>query len=238
MNDAPQHGAGTVAGTVELARAVQRELTLLAESAEQRQEQVVRLFGSVEAHRAAGDPLTWQCAAELEAATDQILDLMGRIQTACDPYTAWAAGGAASVLAQEPDFAAPDAIVFIEVEGAAGADHFGLVNSVADAMVGIDDDARITAWNDAAERLLGWSRAEAIGQSISIIVPETGLEDFQTRCDRAYRGHPEEFETVRQHRDGSLVSVHVTPSTVFTSSGEVVGALATYRPHRRRTDAG
>ena len=47
-----------------------------------------------------------------------------------------------------------------------------LVHRLADAVLVADRDGTITYWNDAAERLFGWTAAEAIGQSLDLIVPE------------------------------------------------------------------
>jgi len=48
----------------------------------------------------------------------------------------------------------------------------GIISMSADAIVSIDEDQRITLYNDAAERIFGWSRAEAIGASIDTLIPE------------------------------------------------------------------
>jgi PAS domain S-box-containing protein len=49
---------------------------------------------------------------------------------------------------------------------------FSLLESVPDAMVIVDtEDGRIVHLNGVAERLFGWSRAEAVGQPVEILVP-------------------------------------------------------------------
>lgn len=46
-----------------------------------------------------------------------------------------------------------------------------IVNSSDDAVVSKNLDGVITSWNGAAERLFGWSASEAVGKSITIIIP-------------------------------------------------------------------
>lgn len=48
----------------------------------------------------------------------------------------------------------------------------GIISMSADAIISIDEDQRITLFNDAAERIFGWSRAEAIGAPIDTLIPE------------------------------------------------------------------
>ena len=46
-----------------------------------------------------------------------------------------------------------------------------LVEAAGDAVVAADAEGRITLWNPAAERIFGFSRGEALGQSLDIIIP-------------------------------------------------------------------
>ncbi|NLD78488.1 MAG: PAS domain S-box protein [Acidimicrobiales bacterium] len=48
----------------------------------------------------------------------------------------------------------------------------GLVHELADAVVVADPSGTITYWNAAAHRLFGWSREEAVGQPLDLIIPE------------------------------------------------------------------
>jgi PAS domain S-box-containing protein len=47
-----------------------------------------------------------------------------------------------------------------------------LVSSYGDAIVVADASGAITLWNPAAERLFGYSAAEALGRTLDIIMPE------------------------------------------------------------------
>ena len=220
--------------TLALARAAHHRLADLAQRADEARGQVLEVFGAIEAHRHDGTPTTFEVATELDDMTDRLLDLMGRIHDACDPYAAWDA--ALPDVAPADEALVPEAVVVIEVGDEGLDEHFALVPSVTEAMIGMDRTERITAWNAAAERLFGWSEHEAVGQQISIIVPTSGMDEFRTRCRRVFDGRPEQFVTLRQHRDGTPLPVTVHPSAIFTSAGEIVGALATYLPARRDTD--
>ncbi|MGE5304440.1 MAG: PAS domain S-box protein [Alphaproteobacteria bacterium] len=89
-----------------------------------------------------------------------------------------------------------------------------IVNSADDAIISTQD-AVIQTWNKGAERLLGWSAAEAIGQPVTIIIPPTHLDEMRDIFVRLNRGeHVPHFDTVRQRKDGSLVDVSLTISPV------------------------
>ena len=51
-------------------------------------------------------------------------------------------------------------------------DHAALVQAVGDAIVACDGSGAIVLWNPGAERMFGFSRTEAMGQSLDIIIPE------------------------------------------------------------------
>jgi PAS domain S-box-containing protein len=100
-----------------------------------------------------------------------------------------------------------------------------IVESSDDAILGMDLAATITAWNEAAERMYGYSAAEAIGQSIRMIVPEDRLREADDVLDRIRLGdRVDHFETVRRHKDGTTFSVSLTISPVRNAAGTVIGA--------------
>jgi PAS domain S-box-containing protein len=54
----------------------------------------------------------------------------------------------------------------------ASIDPAALLEALADAVVASDDKGAIVVWNAGAERLFGYTRAEALGQSLDLIIPE------------------------------------------------------------------
>ena len=100
-----------------------------------------------------------------------------------------------------------------------------IVKSSDDAIVSKTLDGVITSWNGGAEKLFGYPAAEAIGQSIFLIVPPDRHAEEERVLERVRRGEAvEHFETVRRRKDGSLVDVSLTVSPVTDSRGRVVGA--------------
>ena len=47
-----------------------------------------------------------------------------------------------------------------------------ILAQAADALIYAGRDGRIALWNAAAERVFGWSAAEALGQNLDLIIPE------------------------------------------------------------------
>jgi PAS domain S-box-containing protein len=62
----------------------------------------------------------------------------------------------------------------------------GIISIAADAIISIDEQQRIVMYNEGARRIFGWSRAEAIGKPLDILIP--------TRFADAHRGHIKGFE--------------------------------------------
>ena len=105
-----------------------------------------------------------------------------------------------------------------------------IVESSADAIVTKDLNGTIETWNAGAERLFGFSAVEAIGKSISLIIPpELQNEEIEmlARLRRDERIEP--FDTIRLTKDGKKVPVSLTISPIRESSGKVVGASAVAR---------
>jgi PAS domain S-box-containing protein len=100
-----------------------------------------------------------------------------------------------------------------------------IVESSDDAIVSKDLDGIVTSWNRGAERIYGHTAAEAIGQPITIVIPENRQDEERDILARIRRGERiDHFETVRQRKDGSLIVVSLTVSPVKNAEGKIVGA--------------
>ena len=100
-----------------------------------------------------------------------------------------------------------------------------IVASAEDAIVSKDLDGIIQSWNRGAERIFGYTAQEAIGRSITIVIPKDRLDE-ETEVLRRIRAGlvVEHFETVRTRKDGTPIHISLTVSPIRTSTGEVVGA--------------
>jgi PAS domain S-box-containing protein len=100
-----------------------------------------------------------------------------------------------------------------------------IVESSDDAIVSKNLDGIITSWNRGAERIFGYSAEEAIGQPITIVIPQDRQDEERMILTRIRRGERiDHFETVRQRKHGSLIVVSVTISPVKNAEGKIVGA--------------
>ncbi|HSD02039.1 MAG TPA: PAS domain-containing protein, partial [Gaiellales bacterium] len=100
-----------------------------------------------------------------------------------------------------------------------------IVTSSEDAILSKDLDGTIRSWNAAAERLYGYTAAEAIGCHIGLVVPdELATEIDAIMCEVAAGRRVEHFETARRRKDGSLVDVSLSVSPVRDRTGRVVAA--------------
>jgi len=103
-----------------------------------------------------------------------------------------------------------------------------VLDSAPDAFVAIDRDGVIRTWNAAAERMLGWSAAEAVGKPLrALIIPSEHREAHDERrrrlLDPAARDATGVLELELQHRDGHRFPAEARVSRV-TIRGEVFAA--------------
>lgn len=83
----------------------------------------------------------------------------------------------------------------------------------------------ITTWNQGATHIFGYSSEEAIGKSITMLIPANLVDEEVEIIERIRAGQRvEHYETRRKRKDGSLVDVSLTISPIISESGEVVGA--------------
>ena len=95
-----------------------------------------------------------------------------------------------------------------------------------DAIVVISAAGLVTHWNPAAERLLGFTAGEIIGQHSRIILPQAWWIYWDDRLAELQRGTTVTCDSIRRHKDGSGVDVHATTSGVFSHDGEFLGYFA------------
>lgn len=94
-----------------------------------------------------------------------------------------------------------------------------------DAIVSKDLGGIITSWNRGAERIFGYTAEEAVGQPITIVIPQDRQSEEREILTRMRRGERiDHFETIRQRKHGSLIVVSLTVSPVKNAEGKVVGA--------------
>lgn len=108
---------------------------------------------------------------------------------------------------------------------AAAARLAAIVESSDDAIVSKDLKGVIRSWNQGAENIFGYTAEEAVGQSITLIIPEERLHEEDEILSRLRRGERiEHFTTVRQRKDGGLLDISLTVSPIKDSEGRVLGA--------------
>jgi PAS domain S-box-containing protein len=100
-----------------------------------------------------------------------------------------------------------------------------IVESSDDIIVSKTLDGVITTWNKGAERVLGYTADEAIGRSISMLMPPERAEDMTRILERIRRGERvEHYRTKRRRKDGTIIDVALTVSPIRDASGQIVGA--------------
>jgi len=100
-----------------------------------------------------------------------------------------------------------------------------IVQSSDDAIISKDLNGIITSWNAGAARLFGYAPAEAIGQSIVMLIPPERVDEEPGILDRIRRGERiDHYETVRRRKDGALVEISLTVSPITDAAGKAVGA--------------
>jgi diguanylate cyclase (GGDEF)-like protein/PAS domain S-box-containing protein len=104
------------------------------------------------------------------------------------------------------------------------------VESSHDAIIGKGLDGVVTSWNAGAEKLYGYTSADIVGKSISLLVPPDRHDEVPAILRRVSRGELiREFETVRARKDGTRVDVSLTVSPIRSRDGTVVGASTVAR---------
>lgn len=116
--------------------------------------------------------------------------------------------------------------------GALGA---AILQTPGDAVIAADRAGLITFWNPGAERIFGWSSAEAVGQPLDLIIPERlrarhwqGWSEVMATGESRY-GHGELLSVPGERKDGSRVSLEFTIVALKDEGGPIYGMVAVLR---------
>jgi len=110
--------------------------------------------------------------------------------------------------------------------------------SHADAIIGSSLEGLIRSWNPGAERLFGYTAAEAIGQPMLMLIPpERADEEPMIVARIAQSERVRHFETIRLRKDGTRLHVSVTFSPVKDNTGKIIGASKVARDITERKQA-
>jgi PAS domain S-box-containing protein len=101
----------------------------------------------------------------------------------------------------------------------------GIVDSSEDAIISKSLNGIITSWNQAAERMFGWTSEEAVGQSIIMIIPPELRQEETMILGQLRQGQRlEHFETIRATKDGRRLNISLTVSPIRNKDGRIIGA--------------
>ncbi len=113
-----------------------------------------------------------------------------------------------------------------------------IVEASDDAIIGKALDSTIVTWNAGAERLYGYTAAEAVGRSVAMLIPPDHPHELTDLMGAVARGESvAQYETERVRKDGSRVPVSITISPIRDRSGAVTGASVIARDITVRVQA-
>ena len=118
-------------------------------------------------------------------------------------------------------------------------DYQQLIEAIGDAIVASDSNGAIKLWNPAAERLFGFTRAEALGNSLDLIIPERLRERHwagygKTMASGKTRYAHDVLRVPALHKDGRALSIAFTVGLLYGQQREVKGMVALIRDETTR----
>ncbi|MCI4590798.1 PAS domain S-box protein [Sphingobium sp. BYY-5] len=119
------------------------------------------------------------------------------------------------------------------------AEHLAaIVESSDDAILTKDLNGIVTSWNNGAEQLFGYSAADIIGKSITLLLPDDRQDEEAPILARLRRGERvRHYETVRRRKDGGLVDISLSVSPLRDATGTIIGASSIARDITERKRA-
>jgi len=100
-----------------------------------------------------------------------------------------------------------------------------IVQSSDDAIISKTLQGFVTSWNDAAQRIFGYSASEMIGQPITKLIPPDRIDEEPQILERLKKGERvDHFETKRITKEGKILDISLTISPMKDNDGKITGA--------------
>ncbi|MBU3551532.1 PAS domain S-box protein [Polynucleobacter sp. MWH-Berg-3C6] len=114
-----------------------------------------------------------------------------------------------------------------------------LVECVGDAIIVVDAHEKIVMWNPAATRIFGYSEADALGNTLDLIVPERQRHRHNEGCRKSMETGITRYGTSllkvpALHQNGSMLSIAFTVGMLFDEHQKVSGIVAVIRDETER----
>jgi len=118
-------------------------------------------------------------------------------------------------------------------------DLASLINAAGDAIIAVDNDGKIVLWNPAAERIFGFTGADAVGQSLDLIIPERFRERHWEGFRKVMRTGETRYgaDVLRVpalHKDGRPLSIAFTVALLKSPDSEAFTIAAIVRDETQR----
>ena len=100
-----------------------------------------------------------------------------------------------------------------------------IIDSSEDAIISKTLEGVITSWNQAAQRMFGYSEDEVIGRHISLLIPDDRRQEEEMIIDSIRSGRRvQHFQTQRLTKNGKLIPISLTISPILADDGAIIGA--------------
>ncbi|MGV3653844.1 MAG: PAS domain-containing protein [Noviherbaspirillum sp.] len=118
-------------------------------------------------------------------------------------------------------------------------DTESFVRAAGDAIVAAGPDGAILAWNPAAERIFGFTEAEALGASLDLIIPERQRQRHWEGYDKVMgsgqtRYGNDVLRVPALHKEGRPLSIAFTVTLLYTPERQVSAIIAIIRDETER----
>jgi len=114
-----------------------------------------------------------------------------------------------------------------------------LIEVMGDAVIASDPGGTITMWNPAAERIFGFTQAEALGQSLDLIIPERHRNSHWEGYHKTMQTGQTRYATdvlrvPAVDKEGRAVSIAFTVALLYSAQKQVTGIVAIVRDETAR----
>ncbi|MGY8905580.1 MAG: PAS domain-containing protein [Burkholderiales bacterium] len=114
-----------------------------------------------------------------------------------------------------------------------------VIEAIGDAIMASNAKGLITLWNPAAQRMFGYTEAEALGQSLDLIIPQRQQQRHwdgyhKTMATGITRYGNDVLRVPAVHKDGHALSIAFTVALLHAPDGNVSSIVAVVRDETKR----